>query len=85
MSWGEPLAQPHSPHGLCFQGVAKAALTLWDIPGPFISSLWLQAALSTARGEWPRDAEVGYPQGCCQIHTCKSEENIHPIIWNWIR
>lgn len=38
---------------------AKAVLTMWEIPGPFISSLWLQPALSTA---WHSEGRVA--QGC---------------------
>lgn len=56
--------------------VAKASLTTWEMPGPFTSSLWPQAALSTA---WHGEGSVA--QGCGGRVPVLLLPNSH--LWKW--
>lgn len=92
--WGEPAQGtgmaplPTMSSGPLLPGhIAKALLTMWEIPGPFISC-WPHAALGahgTSRGSWPRGVEVRCPWCCYQIPTSESGKIATPSSWDRAR
>lgn len=85
---GEPLAQPHGPrrwHGCrCPDMLPKHRSPrgrCLDLLPAACGRRPPSVRHGTARGAWPRGAEVGCLCCCCQIHTCGSGKKSQPVIW----
>ncbi|XP_029887381.1 uncharacterized protein LOC115348598 isoform X2 [Aquila chrysaetos chrysaetos] len=87
VSQGEPLAQPHCPrhwHGCRCPGMLPKHRSprgrSLDLLPAACGRMLPSVRHGTARGAWPRGAEVRCLCCCCQIHTCGSGKKSHPII-----